>query len=60
MSDPQNPKAKSPPVTPDLEDVDGSNDQAAPKDYYYDDSTGYEIYEGPDEDDEDSATTSDE
>jgi hypothetical protein len=59
MSDPQNQKAKSQvPLTPGAEETD-CTDQAAPKDYYYDDSTGYEIYEGPEEDDEDSAVTSD-
>jgi len=35
---------------PENERVDRDVSERAPADYYYDDSTGYEIYEGNDED----------
>ena len=41
---------KEEPAAPENERLDRGGGERAPADYYYDDSTGYEIYEGNDED----------
>ena len=50
MRDSQNSRSpnEGPPAPVD-EDVPRENDQPAPKSYYYDDATGYEIYREQDE-----------
>jgi len=50
MRDSQNSRSpnEGPPAPVD-EDVPKENDQPAPKSYYYDDATGYEIYQEQDE-----------
>jgi hypothetical protein len=53
MRDSQNSRSpnEGPPAPVD-EDVPKENDQPAPKSYYYDDATGYEIYRETEEPDE--------
>ena len=54
MSDKQNPileKDDSSPPSDERHDQDGQN-EPSPKSYYYDDATGYEIYNEQSEDDE--------
>ena len=50
MRDSQNSRSpnEEPPATVD-DDVPKENDKPAPKSYYYDDATGYEIYREQDE-----------
>ena len=55
MSDKQNPRLEKDDALPAEEQRSPESNGSAPKSYYYDDSTGYEIYE-----DEDLAKTNDE
>lgn len=53
MADSQNPTTKTD-VQVDPEEVNGSDAGSRSGDYYYDDSTGYEIYDGRDEESEEA------
>ncbi len=54
MSDPQSPRTQTgQPAPADAENTNPDDRKSPSRDYYYDDSTGYEIYEDPDEEDED-------
>ena len=55
-SDKRSSDARNLPAT-ENEPVDSDTAERAPKDYYYDDSTGYEIYEDKDEDHRDNQQT---
>ncbi|HVS21818.1 MAG TPA: hypothetical protein VHD88_08210 [Pyrinomonadaceae bacterium] len=54
MSDSQSPNEKQDHLVPKSADkVEQNNATPPPKDYYYDDSTGYEVYDSQDEASED-------
>ena len=55
-SDRRNSDKRELPAT-DNEPADAEPDERASKDYYYDDSTGYEIYEREEEDDGENEQT---
>jgi len=54
MSDPQSPQTETKQPEPtDAENANLDDPKSPQRDYYYDDSTGYEVYEEPDEEDKD-------
>jgi hypothetical protein len=61
MSDSQRPAAKDDQTLPaDAEDINREQVESPPKSYYYDDSTGYEVYDGQDENNEEDDCQADE
>ena len=55
MNDKQNPGPVKDDSTPFDDGVVRDQNETAPKDYYYDDATGYEIFQDDDEDEEESS-----
>jgi hypothetical protein len=55
MNDKQNPGPVKDDSTPVDDGVGRDQNEPAPKDYYYDDATGYEIYQDDDEDEEEGS-----
>jgi hypothetical protein len=57
MSDKQNPRLNKDNSLPEEDQQRPDQDGPSPESYYYDDATGYEIYdEGSDNDDEDESS----
>ena len=56
MSDKQNPGFKETDSLPESDEQSGDPNESVPKSYYYDDATGYEVYdeECDDQDEEES------
>ena len=52
MSDKQNPRLDRDSLPPQEDEQNEVQNGSPPKSYYYDDATGYEIYEEQNEDDE--------
>jgi hypothetical protein len=57
MSEKQNPKLVKDDSSPLEGEPSGGQNDPSPKSYYYDDSTGYEIYKEENDDDDDEETS---
>ena len=55
MNDKENPGPVKNDSTPVDDGVGCDQNDTAPKDYYYDDATGYEVYQDDDEDEEEGS-----
>ena len=53
MSDKQNPASDKDESLPEADEESRDQNESPPKSYYYDDATGYEIYNDTDEEAED-------